>query len=132
MNITDRRIIIFEFDKRFSIFKSNFQFYDFNHPLSLPPNLESSFDFVIADPPFLSDECFSNTHKTIEWLGRSDKKVLVCTGERMQDLVCDLIDGKKVNFEPGHASGLSNEFNCFSSYESSDDASFHFVIEKFN
>jgi hypothetical protein len=47
-------------------------------------------------------------------------KVIVCTGERMKDLVNKVYKSfgvKTTNYEPVHARGLSNEFYCYSNFE---------------
>lgn len=65
---------------------------------------------------------------TVRWLLKSDPcpstlpRVIVCTGERMKHIVAKLYRSLKVqttNFEPKHASGLSNEFYCYANFESS-------------
>lgn len=70
---------ILEYDKRFSVYGEEFIFYDYNHPLNLPENLlPHSFDIVIADPPYLSEECLQKTAETIKYLTKG--KILLCTG----------------------------------------------------
>ena len=70
---------LLEYDRRFNN-HLEFVFYDYNDPLSLPSTLEEiSFDLVVADPPFLSEECLVKTSKTIRRLAKS--KILLCTGE---------------------------------------------------
>ena len=67
-----------EYDERFSVFGEDFQFYDYKEPLNLPLELKQSFDFVIADPPFLSEECLCKTAVTVKFLAKD--KILLCTG----------------------------------------------------
>lgn len=67
-----------EFDKRFEIFGEDFQFYDYKEPLNLPLDWKQSFDIVIADPPFLSEECLCKTAVTAKFLTKG--KILLCTG----------------------------------------------------
>ena len=38
------------------------------------------FDMVIADPPFLSEECATKTSVTVKYLAKKDAKLLYCTG----------------------------------------------------
>lgn len=45
-----------EIDERFNVFKE-FVHYDFEKALQLPAELKGSFDRIIVDPPFLSDDC---------------------------------------------------------------------------
>ena len=44
----------------------------------LPRNLSNFYDLVIADPPFISDECLTKTALTIKFLAK--KKIVLCTG----------------------------------------------------
>lgn len=52
-----------EIDERFGVFKE-FVHYDFEKALQLPPELKGSFDHIIVDPPFLSDDCQTKGSKT--------------------------------------------------------------------
>ena len=113
-----RDLFVFEFDKRFDVFQTDFVFYDFKEPLEFDKDLLKSFDFLIIDPPFLSQECWEKTSRTARALVKDNGKLLVCTGMVMKDLIkkelgCDVTD-----FEPKHQNGLSNEFGCFINYNS--------------
>ncbi|KAH1186927.1 hypothetical protein KIL84_019676 [Mauremys mutica] len=75
----DFSVCILEYDKRFSVYGEEFIFYDYNNPLNLPGNLiPHSFDIVLADPPYLSEECLRKTAETIKYLTKG--KILLCTG----------------------------------------------------
>jgi len=78
MNATNCVIVCLEFDRRFSCFEDNFIFYDYNEPVALPDELKESFDLVVVDPPFLSEECLQKTAQTVHYL--TTKKILLCTG----------------------------------------------------
>lgn len=70
---------LLEFDRRFAVYAEEFIFYDYNNPLCLPEDvLPQSFDIVIADPPYLSEECLSKVALTVKYLTKS--KILLCTG----------------------------------------------------
>ncbi len=71
--------VILEYDKRFEIFGEDFVFFDYNNPLELPPNMEKAFDIVVADPPFLSEECLMKTSQTVKYMAK--EKILLCTGK---------------------------------------------------
>jgi 16S rRNA G966 N2-methylase RsmD len=72
--------VLLEYDKRFASFGQDFVFYDYKSPLDIPRDLGSSFDIVIADPPFLSDECLTKTSVTIKFMAK--EKIILCTGEK--------------------------------------------------
>lgn len=75
----DLSVYIFEYDRRFAIYGEEFVFYDYNHPLELPEKATAhSFDIVIADPPYLSEECLRKVSETIKYLTKG--KILLCTG----------------------------------------------------
>jgi len=107
-------------------------------------HLKGSVDRIICDPPFLSEDCqtkgelmpnifpacqvcgTANTRAaalTVRWLYKSqgeDRRLIVCTGERMETLIVKLyrsLGVKTVDYEPVHARGLSNEFYCYANFE---------------
>jgi hypothetical protein len=110
----ERTLYVFEFDKRFNVFEE-FVFYDFNEPLELP---EMQLDYMIVDPPFLSNECWTKTAQSVKKLIKPGGKILVCTGMVMKDLIEAELDCKPTGFEPRHQNGLSNEFGSFVNYSS--------------
>lgn len=69
---------LFEFDKRFAIYGEDFVSYDYNAPLDIPQNFGGKFDVVVADPPFLSEECLTKTAITVKFLAKH--KIILCTG----------------------------------------------------
>jgi len=71
-------VALFEYDNRFKIFGTDFIQYDYKLPLDVPKNMFNQFDLVIADPPFLSDECLTKTAVTIKFLTK--KNIVLCTG----------------------------------------------------
>ncbi|MEQ2261196.1 EEF1A lysine methyltransferase 1 [Xenotaenia resolanae] len=109
---------VLEYDRRFATYADDFIFYDYNEPLSLPSSVApQSFDIVLADPPYLSEECLSKVAKTIKYLSKG--KVLLCTGAIMENIAKELLDVKMCSFLPKHNRNLSNEFRCFINYPSS-------------
>lgn len=129
------KLCLLEYDKRFEVLGSDFVFYDYQHPLSLPPSLKSHFDRIICDPPFLSEDCQTKTALTARFLAKhwspasssastssslDGVRFITCTGERMEPLIAKLYGGigvKTTTFEPSHSKGLSNEFQCYASFE---------------
>ncbi|KAF2200551.1 N-6 adenine-specific DNA methyltransferas-like protein 2 [Delitschia confertaspora ATCC 74209] len=125
------QVTLLEFDERFAVFKE-FVKYDFEHPTRLPVELKGSFDRIICDPPFLSQDCQTKAALTVRWLARSwtspgsheanSLRFISCTGERMKNLILKLyskIGIRTTDFEPKHAKGLSNEFRCYANFECS-------------
>ena len=121
------QVYLLEFDERFLIFKNEFVKYDFASPTKLPADLKASFDHIICDPPFLSSDCQTKAALTVRWLARSwsqpDLRIIVCTGERMEELIHKLygkVGVRTTNFEVVHSKGLSNEFRCYANFENND------------
>lgn len=135
--------VVLEYDRRFATYGDDFVFYDYNEPLSLPPSVApQSFDLVLADPPYLSEECLSKVAETVKYLSKG--KVLLCTGEHerrsegercnilnehkcflllstgaiMENVAKKLLGVKMCSFLPKHDRNLSNEFRCFVNYPS--------------
>ena len=79
-------VICLEFDERFKVFGKDFVFYDYKEPLKLAPELREQFDVVIADPPFLSEECLTKMALSMKYL--SKKNLILCTGEDNFFLFC--------------------------------------------
>ncbi|XP_078513208.1 EEF1A lysine methyltransferase 1 isoform X3 [Lissotriton helveticus] len=78
LNREDYSACLLEYDRRFSVYGDDFVFYDYNRPLDLPKNIgANSFDIVVADPPYLSNECLGKTAQTIKHLTKG--KILLCT-----------------------------------------------------
>lgn len=108
---------LLEFDHRFAVYGDDFIFYDYNNPLCLPEDvLPQSFDVVVADPPYLSEECLSKVALTVKYLTKS--KILLCTGAIMEEHAGKLLDVKMCSYLPKHNHNLANEFRCYLNYES--------------
>lgn len=114
-NCGERQVTIFEYDERFKTFGSDFVPYDYKFPLSIPRDMSNSYDLVIADPPFLSDECLTKVAITIKFLAK--KNIILCTGAIMADLAKRLLDVKICNFIPCHQNNLANEFSCYANFD---------------
>ncbi|CAH1396106.1 unnamed protein product [Nezara viridula] len=113
----NREVILFEYDKRFAMYGLDYNFYDYNSPLDVPRELAGYFDVVVADPPFLSEDCITKTAVTIKFFTKS--KIILCTGAVMEELVGKLLNLKKSSFEPKHENNLANEFCCYTNYNNS-------------
>ncbi|XP_065321356.1 EEF1A lysine methyltransferase 1-like [Gordionus sp. m RMFG-2023] len=104
---------LFEYDKRFSYFP-NYIFYDYKEPLKISKEFKDTFDFILVDPPFLSEECLSNISQTLAYL--TSQKIILCTGEIMQHLAFIYASVLPTNFCPEHENNLANKFLCYSNY----------------
>ncbi|XP_038617728.1 EEF1A lysine methyltransferase 1 [Tachyglossus aculeatus] len=108
---------LLEYDRRFAIYGEEFVFYDYNSPLNLPESMTAhSFDIVVADPPYLSEECLRKTAETVKYLTRG--KILLCTGAVMEEAAAKHLGVKMCHFVPRHTRNLANEFRCYANYAS--------------
>jgi len=112
----DLSAVLLEYDKRFSFYGPDFHFYDFNQPLSVAPELKSSFDLVFADPPFLSTECLTSTAVTCKFLSKGEGRLVLCTGAVMGELAHRLMGLELAKFQPKHENNLANQFQCFANF----------------
>ncbi|MBN3308170.1 EFMT1 methyltransferase, partial [Amia calva] len=117
----DASAVLLEFDRRFSIYGDEFIFYDYCNPLHLPEHIGAqSFDIVVVDPPYLSEECLSKVALTVKFLTKG--KVLLCTGAIMEEQAQKVLGVKICKFIPKHNHSLANEFRCYVNYQSSLDS----------
>jgi EEF1A lysine methyltransferase 1 len=118
MNPPTTNIYLFEYDTRFERLVQApelFITYDYNNPLKFPKELRGKVDRILADPPFLSDECLTRTAMTVRTLlKKGTGQTMVCTGGKMEEMVPRLFRGvKRMEFEPRHKGGLANAFACY-------------------
>lgn len=113
---TEAECFLFEFDRRFEIYGERFVFFDFNEPKNFSPKFETFFDFIIADPPFLSKICLQKIAETINFVAKGEKKLIICTGAILAPEIQKLFKANPCDFIPRHASKLANEFRCFANY----------------
>ncbi|KAD5803207.1 hypothetical protein R6Q59_024556 [Mikania micrantha] len=114
----DMPVQLLEYDKRFEQYGSEFTFYDYNEPLELPSSMKYSFSIIIADPPYLSQECLEKVSKTVGFLKKSGESyLLLLTGAVQHDRAAQLLDLHPCGFRPQHSSKLGNEFRLYTNYD---------------
>ncbi|CEM13679.1 unnamed protein product [Vitrella brassicaformis CCMP3155] len=109
---------LFDYDVSFASHPS-FVFYDFNNPEELPDHLLHSFDYVIIDPPFITETVWRNYARTTELLWPpGGGKVLASTVIENAPLLRELFGAKPVNFRPS-VPNLVYQYSFFTNYSSS-------------
>lgn len=109
---------IFEFDKRFEKYGTDFIFYDYNQPEDLPSIYQHKFQVVVADPPYLSEECLVKVTKTMKLLANQKNAFfLLLTGRVQHELAAKLLNARPCGFQPTHHHKLGNEFMLFTNYD---------------
>ena len=72
---------VFDFDKKWSKDRG-FVFYDFNKPSEVSPELKGTFNLIVIDPPFITEDVWSKYAITAKLLlkpGNSGQQNLICT-----------------------------------------------------
>ncbi|CDK30017.1 unnamed protein product [Kuraishia capsulata CBS 1993] len=121
--IPTKHIYLLEYDMRFKVLagSQHFDYYDYNKPLEFRTDLKGACDRILVDPPFLEKDCQVKASLTARALLRPNSpknSVIVCTGERMKDVIAKVYPTTKfTTFTPEHKNGLSNEFGCYASFE---------------
>lgn len=110
---------IFEFDKRFESFGVDFQFYDYNKAdeEDYLSEFASSFDLIIVDPPFLSEECLKKTSVIVKRLSKDNGLIILNTGSVQRELASSLLNLNESNYKPLHKNNLGNEFSSFVNFD---------------
>ncbi|XP_033151113.1 protein-lysine N-methyltransferase CG9154 [Drosophila mauritiana] len=112
---------IFEFDMRFEAYGTDFVHYDLNCVGSNPDYLKEhhqQYDLIVADPPFLSQECIAKTCEIVTRLQRNQKesKVILCSGEVVEPWLTARLPVLKCIFRPEHERNLGNEFVSYANF----------------
>uniref|UniRef100_A0A1A9X292 Protein-lysine N-methyltransferase n=1 Tax=Glossina brevipalpis TaxID=37001 RepID=A0A1A9X292_9MUSC len=113
---------IFEYDKRFAAFGDDFVFYDFNEGCNANNlrQFNQQYDLIVADPPFLSEECITKMCKIIEVLLKPSAKVIFCSGVLVEPWLCVSLPVKRCKYQPQHERNLGNEFACYANFDLDD------------
>lgn len=108
---------LLEYDKRFEQYGNEFTFYDYNKPEELPSSLKHAHRIVVADPPYLSQDCLEKVAQTISFLLQpGESYLLLLTGAVQKDRAAELLGLRPCGFRPQHSSKLGNEFKLFTNY----------------
>lgn len=93
-------------------------FYDFNEATDeyYLSEFHHNYDIIIADPPFLSEECVTKMCKIINKLLKESGKVILCSGKIVEPWVLKHLNLFKCKFRPGHERNLGNEFVSYANF----------------
>ncbi|XP_021715233.1 EEF1A lysine methyltransferase 1-like [Chenopodium quinoa] len=108
---------LLEYDTRFEQYGNDFTFYDYNLPEDLPQKMKHTYQIIVADPPYLSEECLKKVAQTIPFLAKPEKNfLLLLTGEVQRDRAAKFLGLHPCGFRPEHSSKLGNEFRVYTNY----------------
>uniref|UniRef100_A0A182FMU6 Protein-lysine N-methyltransferase n=2 Tax=Anopheles albimanus TaxID=7167 RepID=A0A182FMU6_ANOAL len=111
--------MLFEFDERFAYHGDHFHQYDYNR--AVEPNylneFREAFDLIIADPPFLSEECIEKMGIIMKKMAKPNCKLILCSGAVVQDWASQYIGVTMCDFRPEHERNLGNEFRSYANFD---------------
>lgn len=108
---------LLEYDNRFKQYGNEFTFYDYNQPEELPSSMKHAYRIIVADPPYLSQECLEKVAQTVSFLLLpGEHYLLLLTGDVQRDRAAELLGLHPCGFRPQHSSKLGNEFRLFTNY----------------
>ncbi|XP_037042252.1 protein-lysine N-methyltransferase CG9154 [Bradysia coprophila] len=111
---------LFEFDRRFSCYGQDFVFYDYKSVTDNPEYMSEyhqQFDIVLMDPPFLSEECISKLAQTVKLISKPTAKLILCSGEVVEEWASKYLGLKKCLFQPEHERNLGNMFASYANFQ---------------
>lgn len=106
---------VFDFDDQWANDK-HYVRYDFNAPDSVPEELHHTFDLVVIDPPFITEDVWRKYAATAKLLLNDNGKVIASTVIENQELLGSLFDAKPCAFKPS-VPNLVYQYNFFTNYE---------------
>lgn len=111
---------IFEFDQRFSNYGDSFVHYDYNEAFQegVLDQFKGFFDIIIADPPFLAEECIEKMGKIVRKFAKNDQtKVVLCSGLVVRPWSEKHMGLKLCEWEPKHQRNLGNQFASYANFD---------------
>lgn len=111
--------LIFEYDQRFSKYGPSFVHYDYNEAFQdgVLDDYRDFFDIIIADPPFLSEECIEKMSRIIKKFAKTDAKVVLCSGLVVREWSKTHMGLELCKYEPQHQRNLGNQFAAFANFD---------------
>ncbi|XP_017857279.1 PREDICTED: protein-lysine N-methyltransferase CG9154 [Drosophila arizonae] len=121
------QVNIFEYDQRFAAYGTDFVHYDFNEvSADYLVEYHKCYDLIIADPPFLSEDCMTKMSRIILSLQRNRaSKVVFCSGEVVEPWLLACLPLHKCEFRPEHERNLGNEFVSYANFNFD-----HYIVNK--
>lgn len=110
---------IFEYDQRFSNYGASFVHYDYNEALKdgVLDEYRGFFDIIIADPPFLAEECIEKMGSIVRKFGKERAKVVLCSGIVVRDWAKQHMNLELCKWEPKHQRNLGNQFASYANFD---------------
>ena len=107
---------LFDLDDQWSKLPNYFK-YDYNFPGQIPEELHHTFDFVVIDPPFITEEVWEKYSEATKMLLAPDGKVLLTTIPENAPMLERLLGVKPQVFAPS-IPHLVYQYSLYTNYES--------------
>ncbi|KAF0702282.1 hypothetical protein AaE_016025 [Aphanomyces astaci] len=130
-----KNVYIFEYDHRFGQkYGDEFVFYDYNAPLDVDAKFHNFFDYVLVEPPYLTEQCMKGFGETMKLISREvvptdhGKKQMdsiivkyihvICAAGALKEAMADELGLTPSGFVPTFESKLSNRLTTYVNYSS--------------
>ena len=107
---------LFDLDDQWANLPNYFK-YDFNFPEQIPKELHGTFDYVVIDPPFITEEVWEKYSEATKLLLSPQGKVLLTTIQENAPMLDRLLDVKPREFAPS-IPHLVYQYALYTNYES--------------
>lgn len=110
---------IFEYDDRFSTYGDSFVHYDYNNAFEdgVLDNYQGYFDIIIADPPFLSEECIEKMGRIFKKFAKVGARIVLCSGLVVREWSKAHMNLELCKWEPKHQRNLGNQFASYANFD---------------
>jgi hypothetical protein len=122
-----KRCNLFDYDEKFAS-DPLFVFFDFHHVDKIPPQYHHQFDYIVIDPPFITEDvwqCYTNATKL---LMAPNAKILLSSIPENAEMLSNMLDVHICNFRPS-IPNLIYQYSFFSNYNSFFTDSFNPEID---
>lgn len=111
-------VTLFEFDQRFESVGSAFHHFDYKRAIEEDylDECKESFDIILADPPFLAEECIEKLGIVVRKIAKPDCKVVLCSGYVVREWAEKHLKLELCKFEPEHERNLGNQFSSYANF----------------
>lgn len=116
---TNGIVHLFEYDKRFGVGNADYIYFDYRQAAtddSYLDQFKNYFDIILMDPPYLSEECISNIAITVNKIKKPMAKIILCSGDVINDWAEQYLNVKKCAYQPQHERNLANEFCSYANF----------------
>jgi predicted methyltransferase len=114
--------LLYQFDEKFGVKNPNFFKYDFNKPEDIPEKYNNYFDYVLIDPPFITEDVWAKYAKAVVKIAKKDQegkiiaKILLSSIDENEQLLKKLLNVSKKKYRPS-IPHLVYQYSFYANYE---------------